>query len=193
MSQEFAKQVFRGNDIRGDAETELTNQFAAAFGSAFARRVLALGEHTLMICRDARHSSPRLHSALVSALASKGLEVQDLGIGPTPLLGFALATSEAVHSGIMITASHNPKHQNGLKCVLGGKPLYGDDLAAIREEMQLEKHPAAAAVPVHFIPGYLDALKADIPSLSGLKIVIDGANGAAGPLAIQALEYLGAE
>lgn len=194
MSQEFPKQVFRGNDIRGDAETELTNQFASAFGTAFARRMLALGEHTLMICRDARHSSPRLHNALVSALAASGLEVQDLGIGPTPLLGFALATTETVHSGIMITASHNPKDQNGFKCVLGGKPLYGDELAAIREEMKLEKQPVAAAtVPVNFIPDYLDALKADIPSLSGLKVVIDGANGAAGPLAIQALEYLGAE
>jgi len=193
LSQKFPKQVFRGNDIRGDAETELTSQFATAFGSAFARRVRALGEHIVMICRDARHSSPRLYGALVCALSSKGLEVQDLGIGPTPLLGFALATSEKAHSGIMITASHNPKHQNGFKCVLGGKPLYGGELAAIWEEMQVEKHPAAEAVPVQFIPSYLDALKADIPSLSGLKVIIDGANGAAGPLAVQALEYLGVE
>ncbi len=193
MSQVFPKQVFRGNDIRGDAETELTPEFAAALGSAFAARVIALGEHSVLVCRDARHSSPALHDALVSGLASGGLSIKDLGIGPTPLLGFALATSDIIHSGIMITASHNPKHQNGFKCMLGGKPLYGDELASIHAEMRRQNFPAVSPVPVDLVPGYLDALKEDIPSLAGIKVVIDGANGAAGPLAVRALKHLDAD
>lgn len=193
LNQAFSKQVFRGNDIRGDAEGELTDQFASALGAAFGSRVKALGENRVIICRDARHSSPRLHAALVSGLASQGLEIQDLGIGPTPLLGFALATSDSAHSGIMITASHNPKHQNGFKCVLGGKPLYGDNLALLQQDMMPNTYPQATTTALDRIPDYLDKLKTDIPSLAGIKVVIDGANGAAGPLADQALRYLGAE
>ena len=193
MNQPFSKQVFRGNDIRGDADSELTIQFASALGAAFGSRVKTLGEDRVIICRDARHSSPRLHAALASGLASQGLQILDLGIGPTPLLGFALATSNKAQSGIMITASHNPKHQNGFKCVLGGKPLYGEDLALLRQEMISNTYPSATTTALDRIPDYLDKLKADIPSLSGMKVVIDGANGAAGPLADQALRHLGAE
>jgi len=193
LNQPFSRQVFRGNDIRGDAEGDLTNQFASALGAAFGNRVKTLGEDRVIICRDARHSSPRLHASLASGLKSQGLKIQDLGIGPTPLLGFALATSDKAQSGIMITASHNPKHQNGFKCVLGGKPLYGDDLALLRQEMMSNTYPPAKTIPLDTIPDYLDKLKADIPSLSGIKVVIDGANGAAGPLAKQALRHLGAE
>ncbi len=193
MNQPFSKLVFRGNDIRGDADSELTNQFASALGAAFGNRVKALGEDQVIICRDARHSSPRLHTALASGLASQGLEIQDLGIGPTPLLGFSLATSDKAQSGIMITASHNPKHQNGFKCILGGKPLYGGDLALLQQEMMSNTYPSTTTIPLDRIPNYLDKLQTDIPSLSGIKVVIDGANGAAGPLADQALRHLGAE
>lgn len=196
--QSFPEQVFRANDIRGLADTQLTNEFAFALGRAFAKRVAANGEHRVMICRDARLSGPRLHDALASGIASAGIEITDIGIGPTPLLGFGLARSEHINSGIMITASHNPPDQNGFKMVLSGAIFYGDDLKALHKDLEHPDFPVdlsgtPSLCAKNLQNDYVAEVKHTLPDLSGLRVVVDAANGAAGPLAVTTLKALGAD
>lgn len=196
--QQYPEQVFRANDIRGLARQELTNEFAFALGRAFTQRVIENGEHEIMICRDARLSSPRLHSALIAGIQSRNINVTDIGIGPTPLLGFGLAQSGHLHSGIMITASHNPPDQNGFKLILSNAIFYGDELKSLYKDLE---YPGLSQKPSGNLQtnskdlekDYLSAIKNDISDLSGLKVVVDGANGAAGPLSISTLKILGAD
>lgn len=204
----YPEQIFRANDIRGIADKELTDDFVFALGVSFARRVLANGESQVMICCDARISSPRLHKTLIAALQSQNIEIIDLGIGPTPLLGFGLAQpdytgSDETLSGIMITASHNPPDQNGFKIVLSGHIFFGDNLKLLLDDMNQETVQQARQgnksintalyKQIDLQEQYIQAVKDDIGDLSGVKVIIDGANGAAGPLAVKTLTALGVE
>jgi len=190
----YPAQIFRANDIRGLAEQELTDDFTCALGHAFAKRVIQNGESQVMICRDARLSSPRLHRSLLIGLHSRNIKVVDIGIGPTPLLGFGLAQSDNIHSGIMITASHNPSNQNGFKMVLSNSIFFGDELKSLYEELEHSNFVEGAdnSQPLNLENDYISAIKNDIPDLSGLSVVVDSANGAAGLLAIATLKALGA-
>ena len=190
----FPQKVFRANDIRGLAQEELTDDFAFALGRTFAKRVRKNGESQVMLCRDARLSSPGLFQYLSAGLESEQIEVFDLGIGPTPLLGFGLAQSETIQSGIMITASHNPANQNGFKMVLSGSIFFGEALKSLYGEMEkpdsIDHSINPKSLDLH--GEYIAAIQSDIGSLSGLKVVLDGANGAAGPLALGTLNAMGA-
>ena len=101
--------VFRVNDIRGIAETEITPQFAIQLGRAFAKLAKEKGQNRINICRDGRLTSPALSWALKRGLVESGCKVSDFGAGPTPLLSQYLSTHPENNTGIMITASHNPK------------------------------------------------------------------------------------
>lgn len=154
----FPNQVFRANDIRGVAETELTDEFAYVLGYSFGLKVKKAGESSVLLCRDARLSSPRLHKAVSHGLSNAGIQVIDTGVGPTPLLAFglwpeastylseasaylsdALSDSKPVRSGIMITASHNPANQNGFKITLSGNGFFGNALIELSKEMNALK------------------------------------------------------
>lgn len=210
----FPHQIFRANDIRGTAETELTSEFAYALGCAFAKRVKSIGERKIMLCRDARLSSPRLHQSITAGILSEQIGIIDIGIGPTPLLAFGLSSlahtdlaqlPSPVKSGIMITASHNPSNQNGFKITLSGQGFYGDELNSLREEMDLlESNQCPLSIDYSCLStenrentislqletAYIKKLSRDIDDLSGMRIVIDGANGAAGLLAANTLRAL---
>lgn len=189
--------IFRANDIRGLADGELTDHFAFSLGQAFARKVVAQGESQVMVCRDARLSSPRLHQQLLAGLSSQGQlsKVIDIGIGPTPLLGFGLAQSEHIHSGIMITASHNPPEQNGFKMVLSNRAFYGDELRSLIQDLddQAQSNTPAQITQCDLEADYITEISKRIGSLACFKVVVDAANGAAGPLAVRTLRALNAE
>ena len=196
--------LFRANDIRGLAIGEnatLSSAFAYHLGRAFGS---LLAEHSLeeaWICRDARLSSPELQSRLVDGLLISGIDVLDLGVGPTPLLCHAAASSPEPHancrSGIMITASHNPPAENGFKIVLNNQPFYGEQLGQLQDRMTAANysHGRGEHKHVDHQANYIADLvhRVDNISLGSYRVVIDAANGSAGPLATRALEALGLE
>jgi phosphomannomutase/phosphoglucomutase len=191
--------VFREYDIRGHAERDLDDTLVRAIGRALAtylRKDGSEGDPTVAVCRDCRLSSDRIFEALVGGLRASGANVIDIGRGPTPLLYFAafhLDTSGAV----MITGSHNPPEDNGLKMMQGKSTLFGRDVQTLKRIVQEESFHDAAGGSFEeraVNDAYLDSLE-ERTKLDGavgdIRVVLDAGNGAAGPLAVEAFARLG--
>src|SRR3954468_14963304 len=123
----ISREAVRANDIRGRAGREVTAEGVRRLGLAFADLAHSRGLCRIAVARDGRRSSPRLERALVAGLAQGGVAVQRLGLGPTPMLGFAVRTL-GLDGGVMVTASHNPPEENGLKLLLGAERIHGEAL-----------------------------------------------------------------
>jgi phosphomannomutase len=123
----FAPEILRDYDIRGTVGTNLSAADATAVGRSFATRVRRAGGHRVAVGRDGRTHSPMLEEALVAGLVAGGVDVVRVGLGPSPMLYYAAHTLE-VDGGIQVTASHNPKEDNGFKLVLNGDSFFGADL-----------------------------------------------------------------
>lgn len=190
----FPASAFKAYDIRGVVPDVLNPAFAHALGGAFGARALALGESTVAVGRDGRLSSPELSAALIEGLAQSGVDVIDVGMVTTPMLYFAAHT--LCRSGIQVTGSHNPKHHNGFKMMLAGKAIYGEDIQALRRDM--EAGPSVTAVPGRVwrhdvLADYTARIVGDVKLQRPLKIVVDSGNGVAGASAPQLFRALGCE
>jgi len=192
---------FGTDGVRGDADTDLTTPLIVALGQA-AARVLGIG--TFFIGRDTRESGPRIEADLASGLAAEGASVASLGVAPTPAVAFLAQRAGA--PAAIVSASHNPWRDNGVKLVgRDGRKLGDDTEAAIEAELQsLIAEPASRrritsdplpAVRGSEIDAYLAHLLSalDGRSLAGLRVVIDCANGAAYEIGPRALRAAGAE
>ena len=126
----FDPTVLREYDIRGIVGKTLSEADAYAVGRGFGTLVRRNGGKTVCTGYDGRVSSPTLEAALVEGLKDCGLAVKRVGLGPTPMLYFStnIITCDA---GIMVTGSHNPSDQNGLKMVVSGHSFFGDDIQAL--------------------------------------------------------------
>jgi phosphomannomutase len=132
MPHRFDPTILREYDIRGIVGETLSAADAQAVGRAFAQTLAASGGRRLAVGYDGRLTSPELEAALVDGMASEGVDVVRIGLGPTPMLYFAAATL-GVDGGVMVTGSHNPSDYNGFKFVLAGKPFYGAAIRALGE------------------------------------------------------------
>ena len=190
--------LFGTDGIRGEVGSEITAELAFALGRAVGRR---FGGRTLAVVlgRDTRRSGQMLSAALAAGLTSTGTEVMDLGVVTTPCLMHA-STSHA--AGIMVSASHNPAPDNGLKVVVGGRKADDDaeaDLEALiadassiatRGNAQLGRIRADEA-PIEAYRQYL--VEAAGTAFGGLRIAIDCANGSASVIAPELFRSLGAD
>lgn len=130
-STEIDPVIFRAYDIRGVVGKTLTREVMQALAGAIGARAEALGQQRLVVGRDGRKSSPKLAKILIEGLCASGRDVIDIGLVPTPLLYFAthhLGTG----SGVMLTGSHNGSEYNGLKIMLAGHTLGGEDIQEIQ-------------------------------------------------------------
>jgi len=197
--------IFRENDIRGLADTELTTEKVWSIGAAFGQKVRDAGEQHCYVGQDVRLSSPRLVKALCAGLEYVGVEVRVLAPGPSPLLYFAATLGDKdfpTKSGIMITGSHNPAEYNGFKAVVNDETLHGADirkiaalslkfLADVPDAKEILKKEHAL---VDLEERYVNFVKSNIrPLKHKIKVVLDAGNGAAGPLAIKAFKAIGCE
>jgi phosphoglucosamine mutase len=190
---------FGTDGVRGLANAELTPELALGFGRA-AARVLGTGT-AFAVGRDTRRSGPLLESAFVAGLAAEGIDALLLGVVPTPAVAWACA--EAGIPGAVISASHNPFPDNGIKLfAAGGRKLSDEIETAIEAELTVPaaEPPSGAAVGVPLASPatadrWLDAMAATIEGrrLDGLRIVIDTANGAASSVAGRLFTGLGAD
>ena len=180
---------FGTDGVRGNAETDLTPELIAALGRAI---VAVLHPERLLIGRDTRESGLRIQQELAGAGPSV-----ELGVLPTPAIAFTAARLGL--PAAVVSASHNPWIDNGVK-VIGpdGYKLADDVEAAIeaaidpgsagREVARLERTEDAADLYVQHLVSALDA-----PSLGGLRVVLDCANGAAYEVGPRALRAAGAD
>ena len=178
----FDPTLLREYDIRGIVGTTLHAADARAIGQAFGTMVVAAGGKKVVLGFDGRLSSPELAAATCAGFMAAGLEVLRIGMGPTPMMYFAVHHLGA-DGGLQITGSHNPPDYNGFKMMLGTKPFYG---AQIQQIGQIAATGAYAEgegreTRIDVFPAYLDRLAQDYHGHRPLAVVWDAGNGAAGP------------
>jgi phosphoglucosamine mutase len=192
---------FGTDGVRGIANAELTPELVMALGRAAAR---VLGDGPFLVGRDTRISGPLLQAALSAGLATEGADVVDLGVVPTPTVAWLSAADN--RPAAMISASHNPFPDNGVKFFLAGGRKLSDEIEK-RLEAELDRllaNPQQAPrrtgselgrlLPGAGVDRYEGALAATVSagSLNGLSVVLDCANGAASAVAPEVLRSLGA-
>ena len=186
--------IFRAYDIRGHAESELTDEVIASIAGAIGTIAEQIGEHALIVACDGRTSSPRIKAALIHALLATGRDVIDIGMTPTPLLYFA-TQHLSCRSGIMVTGSHNPAEQNGLKIVLGQQTIAAGRIADIRDRAEAGDFSSGNGrlTQENVIPAYLNKVLGNIAIASPLTVVVDAGNGATSEIAPKLFQGLGCE
>ena len=193
--------LFGTDGVRGRANDDLTPELALAVGTAAVRALCADvtdRRPRVVIGVDPRPSSPMLRLALTAGMNAAGADVMNLGVVPTALLAFAAQRSDL---GVMVTASHNPVADNGIKLFgPGGRKLTDAEEAAVERAVGEEwVRPTGADVGVPFNcdgtdeEAYVADLVAAVPHLGGLRIVVDCANGAASAVAPRVYEEAGAD
>ena len=201
----MSRRYFGTDGIRGVAgSSPMTAEFAFLVGVAAAEALKGAGRDapSVLIGRDTRRSGQMLTAALSAGLASRGAHVTELGVVPTPGVSF-LCRSLGAAAGVVISASHNPFEDNGIKFFSAGGEKLSDALEHVIED-HLEQAVALPPVTGADIGtmarydrqqshDYRDFLVAGGPDLSGLKIGLDCANGAAYELAPEIFTLLGAE
>ena len=191
---------FGTDGIRGEVGTEVTLEVALGLGRAVGHRCGGPGT-SVLVGRDTRRSGEMLSAALVAGLTATGTDVVDLGVVTTPCLVHATGTP-GFAAGIMVSASHNPAADNGLKVVVGGRKA--DDAA----EAELERLIADGSPIPQRRNAELGRLRPDRGSVAayrqhlvqaagdaftGMRLGIDCANGSAAVIAPQLFRSLGAE
>jgi phosphoglucosamine mutase len=200
----LTRRLFGTDGVRGLANSELTPELALALSGAAAR---VLTEHGLghrpvaVVGRDPRASGEMLQAAVTAGLASAGADVLQVGVLPTPAIAHLVADFSA-DLGVMISASHNPMPDNGIKLfAAGGRKLpdaVEDEIAARVGCCDLQRPTGARIGRVREAPEaagrYVDHLVRACPqSLAGIRVVVDCAHGAASVVAAQAYRAAGAE
>ena len=127
MTHNFDPTTLREYDIRGIIGKTLGEADAAAIGRSFGTRVRRNGGKRVAVGFDGRLSSPGLEAALVEGLNAVGIDAVRVGVGPAPMLYYAVYEL-GCDGGVMITGSHNPPDYNGFKMMLGHKPFFGADI-----------------------------------------------------------------
>ena len=202
--------IFRQYDIRGIADRDLTDDTIDLIGRAFAtycmrnphlspppereRKEEGASMLTLVVGRDIRPSSTRIHKALTKALVASGASVTDVGVVTTPVCYFAIGHLKKT-SGIMITGSHNPPEYNGLKLVIGKNSIFGDEIQKLRAFIEQKDFLTGKGREEHteIIPAYQAYLKQSFQFKKKLKVVVDSGNGTAGLVAPKVIRNFGHE
>lgn len=189
---------FGTDGVRGIAYEELTTEFAARLARAASRVLGADGASTVVIGGDTRESTDDFAEALTQGFVDSGLDVIRMGVAPTPAVAFEAQRLGAI--GAVVSASHNAFHDNGIKLFAAGGTKLPDEVQS-QIEAELESpsdlsSPATGSVTTAVeIAAYADHVLSilDGRDLTGLKIVLDTANGAAVGVAPPTLRAAGAE
>ena len=201
----MTRKLFGTDGVRGTAnQYPMTAEMALKIGAAAGRYFRNDGSngHRVVIGKDTRLSGYMFENALTAGLTSTGMNVLLLGPVPTPAVGM-LTTTMRADVGIMISASHNPHHDNGIKFFGPDGFKLSDEAEAEIEAMVFADIQLAQSINIgrakRIDDGrfrYAERVKATFPqgqNLKGLKVVIDCANGAAHKVAPEVLWELGAE
>lgn len=196
MNREIPREIFKAYDIRGIVDHSLTEEGVFLVGKALSDILLRQSQKNVFIGRDGRTSGKRLSKALVQGLKTCAeLDVIDIGQATTPMLYYA-STQHGEGNGVMVTGSHNPPEYNGLKILITGSALSGDEIQNIYfqirklDKIQPQKIDGRY---VNIYNMYRKAITSRICLERKLKIAIDCGNGIAGKFAPDIFSAIGCE
>jgi phosphoglucosamine mutase len=199
----MGKQLFGTDGIRGiPGEYPLDDATLERVGLALGKHLREQSENPkVLIGRDTRESGPHIAECIARGLASAGSEPVSAGVLTTPGVAW-LVNRDGFSAGVVISASHNPYHDNGVKLISSSGMKFPDSVEAALEHVILSKNGNVSALKEVRLNGggklyedYLGGLRAAVfpgAKLAGMKIVLDCANGAASKLAPQLFRSLGA-
>jgi phosphomannomutase/phosphoglucomutase len=194
-------EIFRAYDIRGIAGRTLTAEVVRETGRALAtlarersRASAAPGTPTFCVGRDGRLSGPELCAALMDGLNAAGADVIEVGMVPTPVTYFA-AHHLGSGSAVMVTGSHNPGEYNGLKMVVAGDTLSGEDIQGLRRRIEAGvcDQGAGKRTREDVLEAYVERIAGDVKLARPFRVAIDCGNGVAGVIAPRLFRRLGCE
>ncbi|RVU86276.1 phosphomannomutase/phosphoglucomutase [Leucothrix sargassi] len=197
MTKLMQPDIFRAYDIRGKVNEDFFPPDAYDIGLVIGAKLLSQGRNEILLGRDGRLSSPEIKQFLLSGLLDSGCNVVDLGLTPTPVAYFAI-DHLSIPDAVIVTASHNPGHYNGIKMVVNNCPLTKDEIRAIYETIAEGSVGKAESVGSckHYeaiLEEYTAAVISDISLKKTLKVGIDCGNGVTSLLAESLFSQLGCE
>jgi len=180
--REINPHIFRGYDIRGIYGEDLTEDVIYTIGLGFGSYIQDLGKSKVIVGMDNRASSKSLKEALIEGVTSTGVDVVDIGLCTTPMYYFAWEHLN-IPSGLMITASHNPKEYNGLKFAFDERGnAYGEYIQEFREYILTAEFKVGkgTVTKVDILREYIERLCSGVDfGARALKVVVDPGNGTA--------------
>lgn len=202
-------EIFRAYDIRGIVDHSLTEESVFLIGKAIGTKTLLLinqqnlKSKQVVVGRDGRLSGIRLINKLIQGIISTGCDVIDIGLVPTPCLYFAASILD-INSAVMITGSHNPPDYNGLKIILSGQAIHGDQILELKNLIDENKFITESSKQVgrvvnqNIINQYINYIVDNITNIKNniskkIKMVIDCGNGSAAVVAEKLFTALGIE
>lgn len=181
---EINPSIFKSRDIRGIYPEELDENAAFKIGQAFVRNTKA---KNVVVGRDMRLSSPALSEAVIKGIIDQGANVYNLGEIPTEYLYFAIGSNKNYDTGVMITASHNPKEYNGFKLLKKERGMIdmvdGKSIAKTIEGGSFKKAQKTGVIgDIDVWPEYINHIFSfvDVKKIKPFKVVIDAGNGMSG-------------
>src|SRR3954463_12176886 len=190
MIHQFNPTILREYDIRGIVGETHTEADAYALGRTYAAIAREEGARRIAVGRDGRTHSGMLEAALARGLTEGGMNVMQIGMGPSPMLYFATYFLD-VDGGIQVTGSHNPADYNGFKLLLKGRSVFGAEIQEIGQRSASGHwHEGSGRVEdVDIRAAYVDRLLQGF-SAKPYRIGWDAGNGAAGPILDMLVERL---
>ncbi|MBI4030351.1 MAG: phosphomannomutase/phosphoglucomutase [Proteobacteria bacterium] len=176
-------EILREYDIRGRIGKNLSEEDARAVGLAFGTMVRRKSGRRVCAGYDGRKTSPAFAQAVIAGLNAAGIDVENIGLGPTPMLWFAVKHADA-DGGIMITGSHNPPDYNGFKMTLKNETVFGPKIQELGRITAAADYESGSgnAKQTDVSDAYIARLLKDLDCRKPLKIAWDCGNGAAGDI-----------
>ena len=189
----ISSHIFRAYDVRGVVGEDFGEEQIFALGRALAACYPDCGE--VVVGRDGRLSGAALSAALIRGLNASGVDTVDIGEVPTPALYFA--AHQRGGSGLMVTGSHNPPQYNGVKMMMNGHTLAGEEITALHTTCVAQdfRHSDRVGTNTHraMLDDYVQRIVRDVRIERPLRVAADCGNGVAGPAAAALFERLGCE
>ncbi len=186
MMKELSPYIFRGYDIRGIYPKDIDEDVAYQIGQGFGSKVRERKESCCIVGHDNRLSSKSLEESLIHGILDTGVDVYRLGLCTTPMYYFA-CLNENIPAGIMITASHNPKDENGFKIAFRkGENIKGDEIQEFYHFIQEGKFQKGSGkvIDLSVEQEYFKAIHKGLCfGPRRVKVVIDCGNGTTSPFA----------
>lgn len=186
--------IFKAGGVHGPVGDVLTPDLAQRIGQAIGTLVLKSGDKSVFIGRDMLLSSSAFEDAITAGILSAGCDVVDLGETPTPLISFATHVLSS-SSSVVVSGSYSPPNYNGFEITIGGEALTSQALEELHQLVISGDFSFGAGTlsTKNISAEYIRNITTDVQVAESRKVVVDGGNGVAGPIAVRLLQALGCD